>query len=359
MNTIVLFTSNFKGGIVQLSVTLAETLTRLGYEVTLFLPDTADDVPAPVFTIERYRRFKNILPNNAPSARVAARIAHKKPGLVVFCDEGIISAQTLCALKGRWRTVFVLHDVSPHPETLRLLDRLKQGFELYSRKHALRAAGRVVLLSENSLRLFDKLYAPFADKALLMPLGAHLPDAAPKKPQELAQLGGYYLFFGRISRYKGIVNLLRAYDRVGEKLSVPLVVAGNGRLEPEEDERAQRNNSVFLINRFIEDGEMLWLVQNARAVVLPYIEASQSGVLPIAYAFGVPVIAADVAGLREVVLDGETGLISRGDAALDDALLRLQDDGLRARLSQGARLFYEQHLNWEENLKSLLGGLKL
>jgi glycosyltransferase involved in cell wall biosynthesis len=44
-------------------------------------------------------------------------------------------------------------------------------------------------------------------------------------------------------------------------------------------------------------------------VALPYIEATQSGVIPIAYAFARPVIATDVGSLREMIIHEETGLL--------------------------------------------------
>jgi glycosyltransferase involved in cell wall biosynthesis len=61
--------------------------------------------------------------------------------------------------------------------------------------------------------------------------------------------------------------------------------------------------------------------------VLPYLEASQSGVGSIAIGFGVPVIASRVGGLHDLVLD-DTYLTPPGDqAALADAILRHIDDG--------------------------------
>jgi glycosyltransferase involved in cell wall biosynthesis len=52
----------------------------------------------------------------------------------------------------------------------------------------------------------------------------------------------------------------------------------------------------------------------ADAIVLPYKSATQSGVVPVAYHFNKPVIITDVGGLKEIVLDGKTGLVVKPDA---------------------------------------------
>jgi len=64
------------------------------------------------------------------------------------------------------------------------------------------------------------------------------------------------------------------------------------------------------------------------AVVLPYLSATQSGIAQIAYNFNKPVIAADVGGLAEVVLDGQTGFVvpPNNPAALADAIIRFYDE---------------------------------
>ena len=53
----------------------------------------------------------------------------------------------------------------------------------------------------------------------------------------------------------------------------------------------------------------------ADAVVLPYLSATQSGIIQIAYNFDKPVIATNVGGLAEVVIDGKTGFIVPPDNA--------------------------------------------
>jgi glycosyltransferase involved in cell wall biosynthesis len=116
----------------------------------------------------------------------------------------------------------------------------------------------------------------------------------------------YILFFGRISKYKGIDKLLKAYSNISEP-SKKLVIAGNGYfwfdIEP------YRNNNIIVINRYIETHELINLINHAAFVVLPYTDATHSAVITTAYTFNKPVLASDVGGLRETVKHNKTGLL--------------------------------------------------
>jgi len=77
-------------------------------------------------------------------------------------------------------------------------------------------------------------------------------------------------------------------------------------------------------NEYISEERAAEYFQRASVVVLPYIEASQSGVIPMAYSAGKPVVATTVGGLPEMVDDGYTGyLVSPGRSTAAEALTRL------------------------------------
>ena len=87
-------------------------------------------------------------------------------------------------------------------------------------------------------------------------------------------------------------------------------------------------------------------------IVCPYTDASQSGVVLTAYAFGKPVVATRVGGLPEYVEDGVTGLLvpPRNPQALAEALVRLlRDPDTQRTLSQGIR--HNEALSWESIIK--------
>ncbi|WP_051211878.1 glycosyltransferase family 4 protein [Butyrivibrio fibrisolvens] len=118
-----------------------------------------------------------------------------------------------------------------------------------------------------------------------------------------------YLFFGRIEGYKGLHVLSDAYKKLSITYkNVSLTVAGNGDFSEYEDE-FKCLDRCSVINRYIEDDDIALLFSKPRTVVvLPYTDASQSGVVAMAFNYKVPVIVSDTGGLREQLFDGEMGI---------------------------------------------------
>jgi glycosyltransferase involved in cell wall biosynthesis len=115
----------------------------------------------------------------------------------------------------------------------------------------------------------------------------------------------YILFIGRIRKYKGVENLIAAYsDLIPE--DIDLVIAGEGKLEY----KVQPN--IRVINRWLEEHEIASLVQNAEVVVFPYIEASQSGMLPYCVNENKKVVVTPLPGLLEQTSTYKNAYISGG-----------------------------------------------
>lgn len=114
---------------------------------------------------------------------------------------------------------------------------------------------------------------------------------------------------------------------------------------------------MTLINRYIRDEEMLWLFHHARSVVLPYIEATQSGVIPIAYKFGVPVIVSNVDGLTQFVEDEKTGFVCESEIDYLAALKKLENDNIRSAMSEAAIEYHLSNMDWKKNILSVLDAI--
>jgi glycosyltransferase involved in cell wall biosynthesis len=102
----------------------------------------------------------------------------------------------------------------------------------------------------------------------------------------------YILYVGRIREYKGVENLIAAFDNL-EVNGLELVIAGEGKL------KAKTNPRINVINRWLQENEIASLVKNSEAVVFPYIEASQSGFLPYCVSENKKVVVTPLLGLLE------------------------------------------------------------
>lgn len=112
-----------------------------------------------------------------------------------------------------------------------------------------------------------------------------------------------------------------------------------------------RNEPGFEVHEgFIPDEQVEYFFRRSAVVILPYEEASQSGVVPLAYAFHKPVVAYDVGDLRENIIANETGiLVSPGkEDNFERAVVRLlQNESLRRALGQRANEWAQQELSWD------------
>jgi len=120
-----------------------------------------------------------------------------------------------------------------------------------------------------------------------------------------------------MDRWKGIEILLAAAPLLAEKVpGVRIVIAGGTRARSYYEGLASGMRGVEIRARRQDDAEVRALFEEAEVLVLPYVEASQSGVLQVGVAFGVPAVVTDVGGLPEAVGYGEAGVVVRaGDAA--------------------------------------------
>ena len=142
------------------------------------------------------------------------------------------------------------------------------------------------------------------------------------------------LFFGYIREYKGLKHLIRALPEIkAARTRAHLYVVGdfweNNKEEYEQLIReAGAQEDITLVDGYLPDDEVEPYFAAADLCVLPYESATQSGVIQIAYSFGLPVIATDVGGLPEVVLDGRTGFVvpPKDEKRLAEAVIRFFEE---------------------------------
>jgi glycosyltransferase involved in cell wall biosynthesis len=167
------------------------------------------------------------------------------------------------------------------------------------------------------------------------------------------------LFFGRLSPYKGLDIFYDAARIIAARVrGVKFVVAGHavaGYTPPAAPDVPR--SEVEVHDRYFSNEDMAALFQNATVVVCPYRDATQSGVVLTAFAFGVPVIASDSGGLPEYVWSDQTGLVVPvGDAqATADAIIRiLLEPGFRDTLSANIVRARSEQLSWRHTADAIV-----
>ena len=158
------------------------------------------------------------------------------------------------------------------------------------------------------------------------------------------------LFYGRIRPYKGLKYLVEAMPSIIERIpQVKLIIAGKGENLRQYFPDGFDEKHYEMLGHYIQSEDVVSLFQRSAAVILPYIEASQSGVAPIAYAMGTPVIASEIGGLAEMIYSEQDGLLvpPRDVTALANAIIRLLSDrNLQDKLRTAALYRCQDDLNW-------------
>jgi len=167
------------------------------------------------------------------------------------------------------------------------------------------------------------------------------------------------LFFGRIIKYKGVDTLIKSIPRVATTFpQLKVIIAGEGDFSLYKPLIHAEHQKYFeIINQYIPEKTIAELFQKCAFVVLPYDDATQSGIIPIAYAFKKPVITTNVGSLPEVVTHGKTGLIiePKNPEALSLAIIKMFTMDL-TKMGEFAEHTMQQQMDWKKIIKSIFGG---
>lgn len=158
------------------------------------------------------------------------------------------------------------------------------------------------------------------------------------------------LFFGRIQEYKGLEYLIRSVPIV--KMNIPTIkvlIAGEGDI-PQCDEILEHAVNFEIHNHYIPDHEVAHFFQRAKAIILPYIDGTQTGIIPVAYSFKKPVIVTDVGSIAEVVEDSITGIIvpPKDSESIAQAIIKiLQNNTLKKSMGECGYIKMKNELSWD------------
>lgn len=359
----------FRGGIAHLSETMADGLVDRGHEVHaitfsrqypgfLFPGRTQyESGPAQNPTLKAEQLLDSI--NPFTWWRTAERIQELKADCVIFRywmsffapAFGVIAR---LAARDRIKSVVLVDNALPHE---RRFGDVALGRFFFKAMH-----GCVVMSSAVDQDLDTlKVSSPraFAPHPVYNIFGKPADQAQSRAKLNLGQDMPVLLFFGFVREYKGLHVLLSSIQQVLDSLpNICLLVVGefyeSERKYMEKIEALGISEHVRIINQYVPKDEVANYFAAADVVVQPYISATQSGVVQIAYQFDTPVITTDIGGLPEAIPHEEAGLIvPAGDpSALAQAIVRYFTENMKEQLTQGIQR-QKQIFGWDRLLDAI------
>lgn len=245
--------------------------------------------------------------------KVAGRIKKQKPELIILQWWHPYFAPcfwSICKLLRREKILFVCHNVFPHERFP--LDRLLTKWTLGCGRYFITQSKMDArdLLSVKH----DAVYrvTPHPTYGMFCRQGMSMQKA--REQLQIDQGQRVLLFFGFVRKYKGLQYLLEAMKLLKERdFKVQLWVVGDFGEDKEEYVEQIRafeiGDQVQMVEGYVPDDEVEKYFAASDLVVLPYLSATQSGIVQIAFGFEKPVLVTEVGGLPDVVTNGKTGYV--------------------------------------------------
>jgi len=331
------------GGDKPYALGLAAALTSQGIFVDFI---GSDDLSVPELLTNRRVNFLNLRGNQRPDASPFSKARRVLKYYIQLISYAATAQPKLFHIL--WNNKFELFD-----RTLLMLYYRMLGKKIILTVHNVNARKRDSndsSLNRLSLRLQYKLchhifvhtermrselvsdFRILKSKVSVIPFGINntVPNTALSTEEAKQQTGvssgdKALLFFGNIAPYKGLEYLISAFSALlSQDPSYRLIIVG--RPKGSENYWTQIQQAIArsgirdrIIQRieYIPDELTELYFKAADVLVLPYAHIFQSGVLFLAYSFGLPAIAADVGTLKEEIVEGETGLIFKPRDSVD------------------------------------------
>ena len=276
--------------------------------------------------------FKYWMPFFAPCFGTISRIAKKnsKTRVMVICD-----------------------NVIPHER--------KPGDNALT-KYFFRHADFFILLSEKVKADLLTLKPDARHKVMPHPVYSNFGEAISKEEaRKKLKLNDekLILFFGFIRDYKGLDSLLQAMAELKDKINVKLIVAGEFYTDKEKYlnliDKLNIKEIIYLFTDFIPTSEVKYYFSATDAVILPYKDATQSGIVQIAMNFKKPVIATNVGGLGEVILNNKTGYIvdKENPSQLAEAVMKFYNENREEEFIRNTEKEIEKY-SWQKFAEGIM-----
>jgi glycosyltransferase involved in cell wall biosynthesis len=225
------------------------------------------------------------------------------------------------------KVVLTVHNVNADKR-----DRTDNSFNRFTLRIQYKLADRLFVHTEKMKRDLIEEFGLRGERVTVIPFGINnaVPNTslAPDEAKRRLGLGTderAVLFFGRITPYKGLDWVIPAFRTlVARNKDYRLIIAGWpdrceaywGKLRGDIQEDI-RSGTILLKDEFIPDEDVEMYFKAADALILPYRDIYQSGVLFLGQSFGLPVLAADVGSLKDEIVVEKMGYVFRPEDPVD------------------------------------------
>lgn len=354
---ILMIDTSANGGIAHYTYNLCEAVAERGEEVRL-LAHRDYELSGFPRTFSLHQRFCREEPYWKTLGFILREVLTFRPEIVHF--------QTLVSSRKDWllvsllkmtgvRIIVTAHNLLPH-ETRR--------FEETTYRWLYALASKIIVHAPQNREDFLHRFGPLGSKVEVIPHGSYaffrskntLSREGARRKFGIPGGAGMILFFGAIRPYKGLHKLIRSVaDLIRAGHDVYLLIAGKVLVGTEEEYRkAIREEGiedrVLFRQDYVPFNEVADYFAAADMAALPYEHIYDSGILHIAFALGVPVVATSTGSFVDYVRHRETGLLvpKQGGEDLTRALRTLlEDTSLRLRLAENARALDQEHFQWD------------
>ena len=170
----------------------------------------------------------------------------------------------------------------------------------------------------------------------------------------------YIMYAGRMDREKGLFDLVECGEHIcNQRSDISFILAGRGRdlskLKKKVRKLGLRDKFIFLGQ--VGKDKLVQLYQNATIFAFPSYHEGLPTVLLEAMSCGLPIVATDVRGNRDLISSGEDGILvpPRSPKEMVNAVsMLLDDEKMRRRLGKNARKTIEEHYTWDTVSNNIL-----
>ncbi|MBQ8956778.1 MAG: glycosyltransferase, partial [Lachnospiraceae bacterium] len=302
----------FKGGISHYTGLLCRAL-RERYDVTML--SYSMQYPKLLFRKEQ-RDFSNdsfkvdetdFILNTASIKSIKSTARHINeidPGLTViqWWHPYFAPCYQMLAKRLKSKVLFICHNVFPHE---------RFPFDRYLTKKTLKRGDFFILHSTKEADELKTIVPDARYRVNMHPTYSEFKRVETDSGAVPVDQASVILFFGFVRPYKGLKLLIQAMSSIPEIVHLNIVGDFGGAKAEYEHMISELHltDRISIKDGYIPDREVGEFFERCDAVVLPYLDATQSGIAQIAFGFEKPVIATTVGGLPEVVTDGETGVL--------------------------------------------------